>query len=171
MNSNTSKTSCKRGFTLIELLVVVLIIGILAAVAVSQYQKAVIKAHMTEALAIGRAVMDAQKIYHLANGVWADDFEDLDIDVPAATLNHFNYVLLGSTEATNPRFNISADRLEGKQYWNFRFVPSNEAKNNYIECYCKTWSKKICDACQSMTGDTNPSVEGEIATYILPYQY
>lgn len=70
------------GFTLIELLVVVLIIGILSAVALPQYQKAVEKTRFTEALVVGRAISDAQNRYRMENGFYAGDVEELDIDIP-----------------------------------------------------------------------------------------
>ena len=69
-----------KAFTLIELLVVVLIIGILAAVAVPQYQKAVERSRIISALPLLKAVYSAQKVYYLENGAYATSPKQLDID-------------------------------------------------------------------------------------------
>ena len=71
-----------KAFTLIELLVVVLIIGILAAVALPQYQKVVEKSRSAQALTLLKSTLSAAQTYHLANGEWPSSFDELSIDIP-----------------------------------------------------------------------------------------
>ncbi len=61
---------------------VVLIIGILAAVALPQYQVAVAKTHYADLITSVKAIKDAQELYYLANGTYATKMESLDVDLP-----------------------------------------------------------------------------------------
>lgn len=70
MKRNAVKTCCKCGFTLIELLVVVLIIGLLAAVALPQYQKAVRKARMADIATTFNAISHAIDAWMLENDIY-----------------------------------------------------------------------------------------------------
>ncbi len=84
-----------RAFTLIELLVVVLIIGILSAVALPQYQLAVNKTRLAGVLPIMQAIKQANQVYFLENGKYTNNPEELGISLPGG------YSLSGTDESTS----------------------------------------------------------------------
>ena len=110
----------KKGFTLIEMLVVVLIIGIIAAIALPQYEKAVNRTRLTEAFLLGRFFRDAQRMYFMRTGRYADTYEELGIDIPSdgvlvtpasVRVKKYRYSITGMEEDTKDR--ITVDGLPG----------------------------------------------------------
>ena len=68
----------KKGFTLIELLVVVLIIGILAAIALPLYVRAVERSHMVEAVVQLKNLETAENIFYMTRGRYSNSLTELN---------------------------------------------------------------------------------------------
>lgn len=119
------------GFTLIELLVVVLIIGILAAIAVPQYTKAVRKARAAEAKTNLRTLANAVDMYVIQNGSQNSDlgiWESLDIELPRRT-KYWEYdIQETSVLVASPLFEegYSIWLYGGIGNWEFVCSPSRE---------------------------------------------
>ena len=75
----------KKGFSLLELLVVILIIGILAAVALPQYNKAVWRTRAKGMLPVLRAMRTSVENYYMAREIYPSKLEELDIDIKEFT--------------------------------------------------------------------------------------
>ena len=94
----------QKAFTLIELLVVVLIIGILAAIALPQYQKAVFKSRMAEAFVNLKTLKNALDVYELEHG--RIQVSGLDVDEVRQALS----VSIGDQYWTSENFQYVIDR-------------------------------------------------------------
>ncbi|NMS37687.1 pilin, partial [Vibrio parahaemolyticus] len=67
-----SKQKKQQGFTLIELMIVVAVIGVLAAIAIPQYQKYVAKSEVASALATLTGVKTNVEAYAVENGAFPE---------------------------------------------------------------------------------------------------
>ena len=156
----------KQGFTLIELLVVVLIICILAAVALPQYQLAVMKSRYSTFKNLTNAIANAQERFFMENGVYAKNFEELDIQLPegkldTSTPSQYKYSWGRCTLFVEDGFARCDDFT--KIGYERRYI-YGKTQPNRTKCYAYTDDIKSPQAkiCMQETNDTNPeSPRGE----------
>ena len=86
LTQNSLRAPFRFGFTLIELLVVVLIIAILAAIALPQYQRTVFKSRMTEVVVGMRHAADMFEVYYLEHGDYPSSWSKTDISLPGCAV-------------------------------------------------------------------------------------
>ncbi len=155
-----------KGFTLIEVLVVVLIIGVLAAVALPQYQKATLKSRFSTVMPIAKAVVDAQEVYFLTNGQYTRTLANLDV----ASENAVNteIVLSNAEEGQNYNYVMTYH----KDFPNARYIMYQKHSANYpgeIHCEAEDTSEKAQWLCDSLS--ERPSIGAVLnsgyTTYIL----
>ena len=160
------------GFTLIELLVVVLIIGILAAVALPQYELAVAKSRVAEARIALKAITDAQELYWAANGKYTADLSELDITVrPDGT--YWTYSCNGGNMYWAPRQCLAAPKIEGYPdiVFHMKEKASGEAKDGFRgKHWCVRdgkfpFSRKVCQSLGHL--DTHSDLAWSDASYYI----
>ena len=157
---NRGMTANCMGFILIEVLVVVLIIAVLAAVALPQYQKAVQKSRFASLKPLAKSVKDAQELYYQRYGQYASQAQlgDLDIGIPS------NAGIELSDREGHDFVRASHTGLGHNNYVAYLEHSANFAGNIY--CEALTGDEQAENLCVAEGGTAGPT-DGDYTLYLL----
>lgn len=144
----------KKGFTLMELVVVVLLIGILSAIALPQYQRALERSRVSEALTMLGNISTAERMYYMQSDEFTTNFADLMLKIPvkpkagddannysSGTGQSFDYDI---TDCTDQECMIKAQRNTGKYEIRLAGI-DNEGSSGTRSCHSSdAFGIKIC---------------------------
>ncbi len=160
----------KRGFTLIELLVVVLIIGVLTAIALPQYQIAVDKSRYATLMPMAKSVASAQEAFYMNGGHYSDDLAYLDVQLPndpsGTVADVGDGLKVEISEDSDYGFvKMSKEGLENN------YIIYQDNSLNYpkeIHCEALTGSERAERLCKTLGGSfINGSLTDGYDTYVL----
>lgn len=91
-----------KGLSLIEVMIALVIVAILAGMSYPRFQKMVARSKQTEAKTILRSMYMAQDLYKTTNLTYADQLDQLDIELPSDA----SYAYTLTTADSNRSFQI-----------------------------------------------------------------
>ncbi len=141
----------KHGFTLIELLTVVMILGILTAIALPQYRKAIQRAEAADALINLKTLFDASKRYYSYHSEWPTFLTGLDVEFLDASSNgdvgEFRYTLDSAKTASACRLieGSTANSFCLKAYYK-KTINGTSTRDVYTCSYTNAKFQALCDS-------------------------